>query len=77
MKQRGFGVVNVDSIVSLETPKLRPYIDRMRENLAAALEIEIDAVSVKAKTGEKVDAVGRSEAIKAEAVVLLQTTASA
>jgi 2-C-methyl-D-erythritol 2,4-cyclodiphosphate synthase len=77
MKEKGFGVVNVDSTVNLETPKLRPFIDRMRENLAAALEIEIDAVSVKAKTGEKFDAVGKSEAIKAEAVVLLQTTASA
>lgn len=75
MKEKGFKVVNVDSTVSLETPKLRPFIDAMRENLANALEIEITHVSVKAKTGEKVDAVGKSEAIKAEAVVLLQTTA--
>ena len=75
MKEKGFAVVNVDSTVHLETPRLRPFIDRMRENLAVALEIEMDSVSVKAKTGEKVDAVGRSEAIKAEAVVLLQTTA--
>jgi 2-C-methyl-D-erythritol 2,4-cyclodiphosphate synthase len=75
MKEKGFGVVNVDSTVSLETPKLRPHIDAMRENLAVALEIEMDCVSVKAKTGEKVDAVGKSEAIKAEAVVLLQTNA--
>ena len=44
----------------------------MRENLAQTLEIEIDCVSVKAKTGEAVDAVGRLEAVKAEAVVLLQ-----
>jgi 2-C-methyl-D-erythritol 2,4-cyclodiphosphate synthase len=76
MKEKGFEVVNVDSTVSLETPKLRPFIDEMRENLANALEIETDCVSVKAKTGEKVDAVGKSEAIKVEAVVLLQTTAS-
>lgn len=74
MKEKGFEVVNVDSTISLETPRLRPFIDQMRENLAIALEIETDCVSVKAKTGEKVDAVGRSEAIKAEAVVLLQTT---
>ena len=77
MKEKGFAVVNVDSTVNLETPRLRPFIDRMRENLAVALEIETDCVSVKAKTGEKVDAVGKNEAIKAEAVVLLQTTASA
>ena len=72
MKEKGYGVVNVDSTVSLETPRLRPFIDAMRENLANALEIEISQVSVKAKTGEKVDAVGKSEAIKADAVVLLQ-----
>lgn len=76
MKVKGFKVVNVDSTISLEMPKLRPSIDAMRENLANVLEIEITQVSVKAKTGEKVDAVGKSEAIKAEAVVLLQTTAS-
>lgn len=76
MKEKGFTVVNVDSTISLETPKLRPSIDAMRENLANALEIEPACVSVKAKTGEKVDAVGNSEAVKAEAVVLLQTTAS-
>lgn len=72
MKEREYRVVNVDSTVSLEKPKLRPHIDRMRVNLAGALEIEIDAVSVKAKTGEKVDAVGEQRAIKAEAVVLLE-----
>lgn len=75
MKEKGFQVVNLDSTISLESPRLRPHIDAMRENLANALEIETEAVSVKAKTGEKVDAVGKSEAIKAEAVVLLQTTA--
>jgi 2-C-methyl-D-erythritol 2,4-cyclodiphosphate synthase len=72
MKEKGYGVVNVDSTVSLETPRLRPFIDAMRENLANALEIETGCVSVKAKTGEKVDAVGRSEAIRADAVVLLR-----
>ena len=76
MKEKGFLVVNVDSTINLETPRLRPFIDEMRENLATALEVEMDCVSVKAKTGEKVDAVGRSQAVKVEAVVLLQTTAS-
>ena len=73
MKEKEFSVVNVDSIISLEKPKLRPFIEKMRENLANALEIEIGCVSVKAKTGEKVDAVGRQEAIKAEAVILLES----
>jgi len=72
MKEKGFAVVNLDSTVSLETPKLRPFIDEMRENLAHALEIETDCVSVKAKTGEKVDAVGEQRAIRAECVILLE-----
>jgi 2-C-methyl-D-erythritol 2,4-cyclodiphosphate synthase len=72
MKEKNFRVVNLDSTISLENPKLRPFIEKMRENLAKALEIEINCVSVKAKTGEKVDAVGREEAIKAEAVILLE-----
>ncbi len=74
MKEKGFAVVNLDSTISLETPRLRPFIDEMRENLANALEIEITQISVKAKTGEKVDAVGKSEAIKADAIVLLKET---
>ncbi len=75
MKEKNFAVINVDSIINLEKPKLRPHIDAMRENLAQILEIEIGCVSVKAKTGEKVDAVGESRAVKTEAVVLLKTTA--
>lgn len=72
MKEKGFAIVNLDSIISLEKPKLRPFINAIRENLARSLEIEVDCVSVKAKTGEGVDAVGKSDAIKAEAVILLR-----
>ncbi len=72
MKEKNFKVVNLDSTISLEKPKLRRFIDEMRENLADALEIELSLVSVKAKTGELVDAVGESRAVKAEAVVLLK-----
>src|SRR5687767_2307248 len=71
MKEKGFRVVNVDSINSVGIPKLRPHIEKMRERVAHFLEIEIDSVSVKAKTGESVDAVGMSRAVKAEAVILL------
>ena len=72
IKEKGFAVVNIDSTISLEMPRLRPFIDEMRENLADVLEIEVDFVSVKAKTGEKVDAVGKSEAIRVDAIVLLK-----
>lgn len=71
MKEKDFSVVNLDSTINLEKPKLRPFIDEMRKNLARVLEIEVNSVSVKAKTGEAVDSVGNLKAIKAEAVVLL------
>lgn len=71
VKERGYTVANIDSVIHLEKPKLRPHIDSMRTNLAAAMEIEIDCVSVKAKTGETVDAVGIRRAVRAEAVVLV------
>jgi len=71
-RNRGYSVVNVDSTISLESPKLRPYIEKIREGLAIALEITHDRVSVKAKTGEGVDAVGERRAIRADAVVLLE-----
>jgi len=74
IRSRGYTVANIDSTVDLERPKLRERIDTMRENIAAALEINVSLVSVKAKTGEKVDAVGDGRAVRAEAVVLLQKT---
>ena len=75
MKEKGFRVVNVDSTIHLEKPKLRPHIKKMREKIAHCLEIEIAQVSVKAKTGEKVDAVGMSRAVRAEAITLLSQSA--
>lgn len=71
IKDNGYSVGNIDAVIDLELPKLRPHIDAMRANLAAALEIEIDQVSVKAKTGERVDAVGERRAVRAQAVVLI------
>ena len=69
--QRGFEVANIDTVVDLERPKLRPHIEEMRSNLATALRVDIDRVSVKAKTGESVDAVGEKRAVRAQAIVLL------
>ncbi len=63
------GVGNLDVTVVLERPKLRPYIDQMRQKLADILGVDVSAVSVKAKTNEGVDAVGRGEAIACHAVV--------
>jgi 2-C-methyl-D-erythritol 2,4-cyclodiphosphate synthase len=71
MKERGFVVENIDSTIHLEQPKLRPFIDEIRTGLAEALEVETHCVSVKAKTGEGVDAVGERKAVRADAIVLL------
>jgi 2-C-methyl-D-erythritol 2,4-cyclodiphosphate synthase len=71
--EKGYRVANVDATVMAEQPKLKPYIQAMREQLAAVLEVDIDSVSVKAKTNEGLDAIGRGEAMAAQAVVLLFT----
>jgi len=72
--ERGFEIENVDANVMLERPKLRPHIETMRENLAKALDVEAGCVSVKAKTGEGLDAVGRGDAVAAQAIVLLRVS---
>jgi 2-C-methyl-D-erythritol 2,4-cyclodiphosphate synthase len=69
--QNGYKVINVDTNISLERPRLRPHIQEMREKLAAVLMVDVTCVSVKAKTGEGLDAVGEGRAVVAQAVVLL------
>ena len=77
IRGRGLSVANVDVTVILERPKIAPYIDDIRSQLASALDVPIDCVSVKGKTNEGVDALGRGEAIAAHAVALLFSGASA
>lgn len=72
MKNKGYRIGNVDSLVLLELPKLKPYIEKMRHNIAEALECDIDCVSIKATRGEKLGFIGRQEGIMAQAVVLLE-----
>ncbi|MCR4373220.1 MAG: 2-C-methyl-D-erythritol 4-phosphate cytidylyltransferase [Acidobacteria bacterium] len=71
VRASGWSVVNVDVTVILEQPKLVPHLPAVRANLATALGVAMDAVSVKGKTNEGMDAVGRGEAIAAHAVALL------
>lgn len=71
VRERGFAVGNADVVVVAERPRIGPHASAMQERLAAALGVEAAAVSVKAKTGEGMDAVGRGEAIAAHAVATL------
>ena len=68
---KGHTIVNIDSIIVAQTPKLSPYIAAMRENIAHDLEVDIDQVSVKATTTEHLGFEGRQEGIGAQATALI------
>jgi 2-C-methyl-D-erythritol 2,4-cyclodiphosphate synthase len=70
---RGYRVANLDATIMAERPKLAPYIPRMRERLAERLGVAIEQVSVKAKTGEGLESIGRGEAMAAQAVALIRS----
>ena len=72
MLEKGYEVNNVDIFVSLEKPKLKDYIEKMRENVARLLRVEFDQVSIKAGTNEKCGEVGRGEAIEASSIIMLK-----
>jgi 2-C-methyl-D-erythritol 4-phosphate cytidylyltransferase/2-C-methyl-D-erythritol 2,4-cyclodiphosphate synthase len=76
VRTAGFAVENVDVVIVLERPKLGPYKAEMERRLADAIGIAMEAVSVKAKTNEGVDAIGRGEAVAAHAVTLLSRRSS-
>lgn len=77
VRQAGWRLVNVDTIVFAQRPKLSPYKDAMRHRIAAILNVSPMQIGVKAKTGERVGPVGREEAIAAEAVALLEASSLA
>jgi 2-C-methyl-D-erythritol 2,4-cyclodiphosphate synthase len=72
MDDRGYQLVNLDSLILIEKPKIAPYIDMMKANIAKALQCDIDQINVKATRGEKLGFVGRQEGVMAQAVVLLE-----
>ena len=72
MKDNGYAINNVDISITLEKPKIKDYIMQMRENISKLLNTDIKNVSVKAGTNEGVGSLGKSEAVKAEAIVLLK-----
>jgi 2-C-methyl-D-erythritol 2,4-cyclodiphosphate synthase len=72
LRLEGWALVNTDITVLAETPKLKPYVDTMREKLSGILGCTIDRIAIKATTTEKMGFIGRQEGLLASAVVLLQ-----
>jgi len=72
MKENNFKIGNIDSVIACEKPKLAPYIDSMRKVIADILNTDVENISIKATTTEKMGFVGREEGISAEAICLLE-----
>ena len=72
LKKENYTIINIDSIVAAQEPKLAPHIEQMRKNIADALETDIANISVKATTTEKLGFEGRGEGISSYAVCLLE-----
>ncbi len=71
IKEKGYDVVNIDSTICLQEPKIKPHIDKMKEAIAATLGIDRDNIAIKATTTEHMGFVGREEGVMAYATVLL------
>lgn len=71
LRERGYSVGNIDSTIAMQRPKLRPYIDSMRTEIAAAAGVEVDCVSVKATTTERLGFEGEELGVSATAVALV------
>ena len=73
IKTEGYGIVNIDSTLCLELPKIKPYVQQMQQTIAAICGISEKNVSIKATTTERMGFVGREEGLVAYATILLQT----
>ncbi len=73
LEERAFLIENIDATIIAQAPKMRPYIDQMRENIAGALKIEVEQVNVKATTEEGLGFTGAGEGISAQAICMLAT----
>lgn len=74
LTSKGYGVVNVDTIIIAQAPKLAPYLSAMETRIAEVLKVDRTQVNVKVKSGEGVGTVGREEAIATQAVCLIEKT---
>ena len=73
LKDNNIDIINIDSIIIAQYPKMASYIESMRKKIAETLGIEIDKISVKAKTNEGMDSIGRGEAIACHAIALIDS----
>lgn len=71
LKEKGYGIGNIDATVCLQRPKLSPHIDQMKNTLASVMQIPVEDVSIKATTTEKLGFVGKEEGVAAHAVALI------
>lgn len=71
LEEKGFLIENIDATIIAQAPKMRPYIDNMRENIAKALDVEISQINVKATTEEGLGFTGTGEGISAQAICML------
>jgi len=74
LQKNGYTIENIDINIIIEKPKLASYIPLMRNRLSEILNIDVAKISIKAKTNEQLDAIGRGEAVAAQAVVLVQSS---
>ena len=72
LKENGYKIGNIDSIIVAQAPKMRPHIDKMRENIATACGVDLSKISVKATTEEWLGFTGSGEGISAKAVALIE-----
>ena len=73
LRAHGYRIVNIDSNIVAQRPKLNPYLDAMRNRLSECLQLDVNCISVKAKTNERVGPEGREEAISTQAIALIET----
>lgn len=74
LSENGYRIINVDSTVIAQRPKLSPHIDKMRQNIAKALRIDITQISVKATTEEKLGFTGNGEGMAAQSIAMIEKT---
>ena len=71
VKQKGYHIINIDTTICLQSPKISPYISQMQQAIAAILKVPVDSISIKATTTERMGFIGREEGLSAYATVLI------